>query len=260
MAGKVEYDDWADIYDIWVESAPVTRENLAFYVREYLNTSGPAVELGVGNGRILVEAAQQGKAMTGVDYSAQMLELCRRQAATAGVLDRLTLIQGDFRDFVLPEPAELITIPFHTIGHLVSLEDKRDGLRHIWSQLAPGGRLIFDHFVFDPESVRRHSHLALRAETTDPTTGRDVLLWTINRYDMDAQSIRIIAFTDELDGDGVLLQRRYRRAGFSWIEPEQARALLEGTGYRIEALYGDFQGGAFTAESPRQVWVARRPA
>ena len=83
MTGKVEYDDWADIYDIWVESAPVTRENLAFYVREYLSTSGLAVELGVGNGRILVEAAQQGKAMTGVDYSAQMLELCRRHPVYA---------------------------------------------------------------------------------------------------------------------------------------------------------------------------------
>jgi hypothetical protein len=176
------------------------------------------------------------------------------------VLPRLTLIQGDFRDFILPEPAELITIPFHTIGHLVSLEDKRDGLGHIHSQLAPGGRLIFDHFIFDPESVRRHSHVALRAETTDPATGRDVLLWTANAYDLDAQSIRIIAFTDELDDDGVLLRRRYRRVGFSWIYPEQAQALLEETGYEIEATYGDFQRGALTSESPRQVWVARRPA
>lgn len=260
MPGKVDYDDWADIYDVWVESAPVTRENLSFYVQEYLNTPGPAVELGVGNGRILVAAARQGKAMIGVDYSANMLELCRQHAASAGVLSRLTLIQADFRDFALPEPAELITIPFHTIGHLVSLGDKRDGLRHIFSQLAPGGRLIFDHFIFDPETLRRHSLLSLRAETTDPATGRDVLLWTVNKYDMDVQSIRIVAFTDELDDDGALLRRRYRRVGFSWIHPKQAQALLEETGYEIEAMYGDFQRGAFTPQSPRQVWVARRPA
>lgn len=260
MPGKVEYDDWADIYDLWVESAPVTKENLAFYVQEYLNTAGPAVELGVGNGRILVEAARQGKAMIGVDYSVHMLELCRQHADAAGVLDRLTLIQADFRDFELAEPAELIAIPFHTIGHLVSLDDKRAGLRHVRSQLAPGGRLIFDHFIFDPEALRRHSNLSLRAETTDPVTGCVVLLWTINKYDMDAQSIRIIAFTDELDEDGTLLQRRYRRVGFSWIHPEQAQTLLEETGYQIEAMCGDFQGGAFTPQSPRQVWVARRPA
>jgi len=52
MNPAVEYDAFADIYDIWAETAPVTRRNLPFYVAEYLRTAGPVVELGVGNGRI----------------------------------------------------------------------------------------------------------------------------------------------------------------------------------------------------------------
>jgi SAM-dependent methyltransferase len=259
MHKSVEYDTFAHIYDIWVEAAPVTKRNLPFYVEEYLRTEGPVVELGVGNGRIAIEAAKQGKPVIGVDYSAEMLKLCREQAEAAGVTHLLTLIQADMRDFVLPEPAQLIAIPFHTIGHLVTLDDKRAGLRHIYGQLAPGGRLIFDHFVFDPEAARRHQGVSLRGEYTDATTRHDLLLWVTTLYDFEVQTMRIIAWTDELDDDGVVLRRQYRRLSFSWLDPQQTRALLEETGFQIGALYGDFDRRPFGDDSPEQVWVARRP-
>lgn len=188
MHKSVEYDAFADIYDIWVEGAPVTKRNLPFYVEEYLRTTGPVVELGVGNGRIAIEAAKQGKSIIGVDSSAEMLKLCREQAEAAGVAHLLTLIQADFRDFVLPEPAQLIAIPFHAIGHLVTPDDKRDGLRHIYGQLSPGGRLIFDHFVFNPETAWRYQGVGLHGEYTDATTGHDLLLWTTTLYDFKAQT------------------------------------------------------------------------
>lgn len=259
MHKTVEYDAFADIYDIWVETAPVTKRNLPFYVEEYLRTAEPVVELGVGNGRIAIEAARQGKPVIGVDSSAEMLKLCRERAETTGVVHLLTLIQADFRDFVLPELARLIAIPFHTIGHLVTLDDKRAGLRHIYGQLAPGGRLIFDHFMFDPEAARRHSTVSLRGEYTDAATGHDLLLWEIVRYDFEAQRMRIITWTDELGDDGVVIRRKYRRLSFSWLDPQQARALLEETGFEVEALYGDFDRRLFAEDSPEQIWVARRP-
>ncbi len=258
MQQPVEYDTFADIYDIWVEGAPVTKRNLPFYVEEYLRTAGPVVELGVGNGRIAIEAARQGKAIIGVDSSAEMLKLCREHAEAAGVAHLLTLIQADFRDFALPEPAQLIAIPFHTIGHLVTLDDKRAGLRHIYDQLAPGGRLVFDHFVFSPEAARRHQGVGLWGEYTDAATGHDLLLWEIVRYNFEAQTLRIITWTDELDDDGVVIRRQYRRLSFSWLDPYQARDLLEEAGFQIETLYGDFDRRPFADDSPEQVWVARR--
>jgi SAM-dependent methyltransferase len=260
MHQSVEYDAFADIYDIWVEGAPVTKRNLPFYLEEFLRTERAVVELGVGNGRIAIEAARQGKPVIGVDYSAEMLKLCREQAEAAGVAHLLTLIQADMRDFVLPELAQLITIPFHTIGHLVTLDDKRAGLRHIYGQLAPGGRLVFDHFVFDPEAAQRHAGVGLRSEYTDVATGHDLLLWTMTLYDFEAQTMRIIAWTDELDDDGIVLRRKYRRLSFSWLEPQQTRALLEETGFEVMALYGDFDRRPFGEDSPEQIWVARRPS
>jgi len=196
--------------------------------------------------------------MTGVDLSAEMLRLCRDRAQAAGVLDRLTLIQADMRDFTLPRPADLITIPFHSIGHLVTMDDKRAGLRHIYSQLAPGGRLVFDTFIFNPEAAAHHSGITLRDEYTDAKSGHDTLLWVITRYDMAAQTMRIFFWTDELGADGVVVRRQYRRLTFSWLKPEQSRALLEEAGFEIEALYGDFDRSPCGEGSPEQIWVARR--
>ena len=260
MSLTAEYDAFADVYEMWTASAPVTKRNLPFYLEACRETPGLVAELGVGDGRIAVEAAKTGKHITGIDSSSQMLQRCRARAQAAGVLNRLTLLQADFRDFTLPQPAELITIPFHSIGHLVTMDDKREGLRHICDQLAPGGRLIFDHFVFDLEAARsRYGVANLRAEYTHPDTGRDTLLWVTSRYEPEQQTIRIIAWTDEIDGVGVLVRRQYRRLNFSWLEPAQTRTLLEEAGFEIEALYGDFDRGPFSDDSPEQIWVARRP-
>ena len=261
MTQITEYDTFADIYEIWTSTAPVTERNLPFYVEACRETAGPVVELGVGDGRIAIEVATAGKPIIGVDSSSRMLHHCRARAQAAGVLDQLTLIHADFRDFKLPRPAALITIPFHSIGHLVSMDDKREGLRHIYSQLVPGGRLIFDHFVFDLEAAHsRYGVASLRAEYTSSETGRDTLLWMTSRYEPETQQIRIIAWTDEIDGVGVMVRRQYRRLTFSWLEPEQTRALLSETGFEIEALYGDFDRSPFRDDAPEQIWVARRPA
>lgn len=255
-----EYNNFADIYEAWASAAPISSRNLPFYVEACRETPGLVAELGVGDGRIAVEVAKAGKSVIGVDSSTEMLHRCRAKAQAAGVLDHVKLIQADLRDFSLPEPAELITIPFHTIGHLVTMDDKRAGLFRIFSQLAPGGRLIFDHFVFDPELAQsRHNVATLRAEYTDPDTGRDTLLWMTTRYQPEKQMMRIIAWTDEIDGVGVLVRRRYRRLSFSWLEPAQTESLLEEAGFEIEALYGDFDRSPFTEDSPEQIWVARRP-
>lgn len=257
MSDAAAFDPFADVYDLWVESAPVTRRNAPFYVEEYLRARGPVVELGVGTGRIAVEAAQRGRAVIGVDGSARMLERCRERARAAGVEPLVTLVQADFRAFSLPEPAGLVAIPFHTIGAMLTDDDKRACLRHIHSQLAPGGRLVFDHFVFDPALAARNADVPhLRAEARD-AAGRPLLLWACNRYDHERRQIRIVVWSDVVEPDG-RAERRYRFLDLSWIEPDRMRALLDEAGFEVEALHGDFDRRPFVpGESAHQVWVAR---
>ena len=164
MSATSEYDSFADIYEVWTDTAASTQANLAFYVDAYVSTDGPVVELGVGDGRIAVAAASRGRSVIGVDLSMAMLERCRRRADEAGVGDRVTLLHADFRHFQLETSAGLIALPYHSLGHLPSVDDKRQALAHVFSQLRPGGRFIFDDFLMTPALIDHMRRVQLRAE------------------------------------------------------------------------------------------------
>jgi SAM-dependent methyltransferase len=254
-----QLDAYADVYDLWVETAPITQRNLPFYVEEMAAADGPVVELGVGNGRITVAAAEAGARVTGVDLSPAMLERCRRRAEAAGVADRVRLLEADWRSFELDAPAALAAIPFHSLGHLVTPEARRACLAHVRERLRPGGRLVFDHFVFDPAKARAgNGVLRLRARREDPATGGALLLWAASLYDEASHRIDVHVATDAVDAKGRVAERRVFELPFSWSDPDEIRALLAETGYEVEACYGDYDRTPFGPSSREQVWVAQR--
>lgn len=260
MSLPSEYDRFADIYQVWTDTAASTAANLAFYVNTYLSETGPVVELGVGDGRIAVAAASRGCPVIGVDLSAAMLEQCRRRAEAAGVSDRITLLNADFRQFQLAEPAGLIALPYHSLGHLAALDDKRRALAQVYSQLRPGGRFVFDDFLMTPALMDHMRRVQLRAQY-QLASGADALLWVTSLVNEASQSIKVVTWEDELDPEGALVRRRYRRLSLSWLEPVQARGLLTGAGFVIESCLGDFAGTPFAAATAQeQIWIARRPS
>jgi SAM-dependent methyltransferase len=257
-ATSVDYERFADIYGVWTATAGATRANQAFYVEAYLAADGPVVELGVGDGRIAVAAAVRGCALVGVDLSPAMLQLCRARAERAGVGDRLTLLQADFRTFALVEPASLIALPYHSLGHLTSLDEKRDALRHIHAQLRPGGRFVFDDFFMTPARLERMRRVELRAEYAS-AAGDDTLLWVTSLVDEAAQTMRVVTWEDTLDAQGTMFSRRYRKLSLSWMTPVQAAQLLGEAGFTVEACFGDFDGTPFdAATAEEQIWIARK--
>lgn len=259
MLSAAEYDSFSDIYAVWTDTAASARANLAFYVDACLAMGGPVVELGVGDGRIAVEVAVRGRDVVGVDLSAAMLDRCRRRAEDAGVLDRLTLLCADFRHFQLETPAGLITLPYHSLGHLLALDDKRQAVAHVFSQLRPGGYFIFDDFLITPALVDHMRQVQLRAEYRS-ASGADTLLWVTSLVNEASQSIRVVTWEDEADAAGLLVRRRYRRLSLSWLLPSQAERLLTEAGFVVEACFGDFARTPFSAETAHeQVWIARRP-
>jgi SAM-dependent methyltransferase len=254
----LEYERFADIYGVWTATADSTRANLAFYVEAYLGADGPVVELGIGDGRIAVEAAKRGRVVVGVDLSPAMLQLCRERAARAGVADRLTLLQADFRSFALAEPAALIALPYHSLGHLTSIDAKNAALRHIYAQLRPGGRFVFDDFFMTAARLERMRQVQLRAEYVSPE-GRDTLLWVTSLVNEVDQTMRVVTWEDTLDAEGVLTRRRHRTLSLSWMTPAQAAAELQDAGFIVEACFGDFDGTPFDpATAEEQIWIARK--
>lgn len=255
-----EYDSLADIYEPWSAADPAADPTLQFYTEIAAATSGKVVELGVGTGRIAVEiAVRQQRAIEGVDLSDAMLGECRARARNRGVEHLVKLTKADILTFQLEEPAELIIMPFRTLGHLLSADDKVAALRQIYSQLAPGGLFVFDHYVFNENWARNHNGVPrLMCTIRDKLTRNKEFVWDTYRYDFAAKLMDCVITVEVAGMDGVVFRRQHHPLSFSWVEPDQVRSWAEEIGYEVKKLYGSFDLRPFSLSSTEQIWLLGR--
>lgn len=116
------------------------------------------LEMGVGNGRVLVPLAVMGHRTCGVDSSEVMVERTMNTADQAGV--RVRTICHDFRQLDLRETFDLVLCIGGTIGMLTH-EDQSLTFATLARHVAPGGWVIIE--AHDPDFVRReHRHGSAR--------------------------------------------------------------------------------------------------
>src|SRR5437762_3600345 len=74
----------AEAYDVWMPPSG-DDPDVEVYRRSIERGAGPALELGCGNGRLLVGYARAGFDVEGVDSSADMLAICASHGRAAGL-------------------------------------------------------------------------------------------------------------------------------------------------------------------------------
>jgi SAM-dependent methyltransferase len=229
------YDAIAALYDPWSRSVV---EDVAFYVEEARRATPPVVELGVGTGRIAVPIAVEGIDVVGVDSSAGMLAVCRQRAELAGVVDRLDLRLGDLREPPVEDPVDLVICPFRSFLHLETEDDRRVGLAAVRELLVPDGRLAFD--VFTPAE---HDIELTHGRWLEREPGiYERALW-------DGEQRRLVLSVRGGDVETTM--------SLAWVSPEEWGALLEDSGFEIEAHHGLFDRSPFHGGED-SVWIARR--
>lgn len=135
----------------------------------FLERSGtPALELCCGSGLPLVELADRGYEVEGLDASRDMLDRCRVRAAEQG-LD-VTLHLGRMQSFSLPRRYRSIFLAGASFTLLTSDEDAAKSLRCIHAHLEPGGSALIPLEIPDAEMVR--SGLGRFREVTTPEGDR----------------------------------------------------------------------------------------
>ena len=229
------YDPIAELYDPW--SASVV-EDVRFYLGEARRSGGPVVELGVGTGRIAIPIAADGIRVIGVDSSRGMLDVCARRAALAGADVDLRL--GDLREPPVRERVPLVICPFRSLLHMHTDDDRRSVLAAVRTLLRPGGRFVFDVFTPSPEDIEEtHGRWLEREpgiyERADWDTRRRVLTLSLRGPESET--------TMDL----------------SWVSQAEWRALLEESGFEVEACYGWFDRKPYDGGDDT-VWIARKPA
>lgn len=146
------------------------------------------MDLGSGDGRTVITAAQRGLRAKGIEYNPDLVTLSRSNAAKAGVADRATFEVADLFETDLSQ-ADVIT--------MFLLSTINEKLRPRLLELAPGTRIVSNTFRMgdwepDAEETIRQ----------DCSTYCTALLWIVPAK---------VAGNWEVDGQPLQLEQRYQR-------------------------------------------------
>lgn len=128
----------------WAEFNTAQPEELAYYQEVIERAGEPALDLACGTGRLLLPLLKAGLDVDGCDLSPDMLALCRERAAREGLAPRLYAQAMHALD--LPRAYRTIYI-CGAFGLGGQRAQDAEALRRCYRQLAPGGTLVFNHYL-----------------------------------------------------------------------------------------------------------------
>ncbi len=239
------------------------------YLRPLIEDDGqPALDLACGTGRVLLPLLDAGLDVDGCDLSADMLKGCRQRAAENGLSPALYAQAMHALD--LPRRYRTIYIcdSFGIGGHR---EQDAEALRRCHQHLAPGGRLVVNHYLpyfhasewqyWLPEhrqqlpepwfetgtGPRRRASNGDEYETMTRIAGLDPLLQRLTR------ETRVTLWRDgELVAteEGTLIENLYFL--------HELRALLTDAGFGDIAIYAAYTHAPATVDDRTVTFIARK--
>jgi len=248
-----EFDDpYADARHYDLLAGMTAPRDLGFYRSLFGSRRGRLLELGCGTGRLTLPLCECFDAVVGVDLSEHMLARARAAATAASCAARF--VAGDFLTLDLGERFDRILLPYNALNHVLEASDLERLFDVLERHLAPHGRIVVDTFQPDPLRLSPCSPESMLLRYRDPDSGRRLTLVEQTRYDAARQVNEVEWRYREPEGGFVRVQRLAMRVFF----PQELDALFSAHALEIEAKYGDYDGSAFDASSPKQILVAVR--
>jgi SAM-dependent methyltransferase len=236
--------------------------DIAFWQVMATAGSDGLLELGCGTGRVLLPLARAGHTITGLDLAASMLEHSRAnlQAESPEVRDRVTLLEADMTSFDLDRRFAQIYCAFGTFHHLRTVEQQLACLERCRQHLLPQGSLILDLINPDPAPASVTDDAPAAGETAanivDWTEGRRIRSWaTMLDYQRSLQCNDCEVTYEIIEADGAT-RRLTETFPMRLVYRYELEHLLARCGFRIVALYGDYDRSAFSDESLGLIVVA----
>jgi SAM-dependent methyltransferase len=204
---------------------------------------GPALELGIGAGRIALPLAARGVRVDGVDISPAMVAQMR--AKPGG--DRIHVTIGDFAEVPVPGNYRLIFVVFNTLFNLLTQEDQVCCFENVAARLTDDGSFVVEAFL--PSFLYRlRDNQYVSAEAIEP----DEVTLDVLRHDPVRQ---------HLDENHVFLSREGVRLfpvaqRYAW--PGELDLMARIAGLRLEERWAGWNRDPFTATGSNLVSVHGR--
>lgn len=142
---ETPFDQWiaARYETLWPELFEPAAVEPAVEFLARLAGTGPALELGIGTGRLAVPLSRRGVPVRGIDLSVAMIERFHAEYPASGI----EVTVGDFATTTVDERFRLIYLVRNTITNLTTQDEQVDAFRNAAAQLQPGGTFVIENYV-----------------------------------------------------------------------------------------------------------------
>jgi SAM-dependent methyltransferase len=253
MSARLDnYDRIARFYDVDM-ARNMAFDDVSFYRRLCLTAAGPVLELGCGNGRILLDLVTHDIDVIGVDASTGMLSELRRKAGAAGV--RARVARMDMRRLGLRPGFGAVLCPYSLITYVTADDEAAAMLATLWTLIRPGGWCVVDAFIPRPRPAVADFTLDYRRAFGSGTLTRwkriTAFSATVNR--IERRYVLENREGDELDRVDIAEDIRPR-------SPAELSGYLLAAGFEPPAMTWDYGASNDAATAQFATLVARRPA
>ncbi|WP_410045588.1 class I SAM-dependent methyltransferase [Pseudomonas sp. HLMP] len=227
--------------------------DLEYYRQRLAGCDGPILEPAVGNGRILIPMLEMGLAIEGFDASQDMLDYCRQECLSRGLLPTLTC--QTFEQFSYDRRFAAIIMPAGSFQLITQTASAMAVLTRFRDHLLPGGRLILD---IDPiESIVAQAS-PVRSWAVG---GGDLLTMTCHRAEIDyVKQTTLSHLHYQHWRDSTLLSAELDLFHLRWWGVDELAFALREAGFVDVVVSGDYQHGRQPRKGDRIIsFEASRP-
>lgn len=242
----------SDYYDL--ETAPLP--DVPFYL-EQITADTEILELGCGTGRVLIPLAPKCRKITGVDYSADMIDKCRRKLKAINVdVSKAALSVGDITKLDLGQKFDLVIAPFRVMQALETDEEVDGFLATVKRHMASGGAAILNVFRpnKDKEALKNtwvQPKEMIRWEKTLPDGQRVVHSEIYSRIDQHNMVLFPELIYRKYQGEK-LVHEHVQKIKMRCYYPDEFLRLIETAGFIVVQKWGGYQGEHY-GEGPELV-------
>lgn len=213
----------------------------SFYLNVVRRSGEPALDVGCGTGRLLLDYMSQGMDLDGVDASPEMLDLCREKATRQGLEPRLYLQPMEALD--LPRQYRTIFVPSSSFQLVIDPADAAEALMRFLHHLESGGTFVMS--IMDLSKDEYSGGWRLHSEAVRPEDGALVRPWSRATYDVETQ----LEHTEDRyelikDREVVQTEHHSRSPATRSYTLEQILKLMEDAGF------ADVHAVSFATEQP----------
>jgi SAM-dependent methyltransferase len=236
--------------------------DLPFYLDLAEQSRGPILEIACGTGRVLLPIARKGIESCGVDNSRAMLDVLNQNLnrESTEVRQRISVHEGDMRNFRLNRRFPLVMIPFRPMQHMFTVEDQAAALKTAAAHLTDTGILAFD--VFYPKFDMIWTRVGEEIPEMEWTSSSDPakLVRRFFRKDAIDKINQIFSFTFIFrtfrSGDLILEETESFR--LCYYTYPHLRALFQRAGLEPVAEYGSFAKTPLDNNSEQMIFLLRK--